>query len=73
MHQLLERLSARLGPEQVQAPMLLADHRPEHMQQWRPAAEVLGRPPTRRSATASAGSGAEAALASGVAGFFVLS
>lgn len=61
LHQLLERLSARLGPEQVQAPVLMADHRPEHMQQWRPAAEVLGRPPTRRSTTASAG-GAEAAL-----------
>lgn len=60
LHQLLERLSARLGPEQVQAPVLLADHRPEHMQQWRPAAQVLGRPPARRAA-ASAG-GAEAAL-----------
>jgi len=40
----------------------MADHRPEHMQQWRPAAEVLGRPPARRSAAASAGGGAEAAL-----------
>ena len=62
LHQLLERLSARLGPEQVQAPVLMADHRPEHMQQWRPAAEVLGRPSTRRSAATSAGGGAEAAL-----------
>ncbi|RQO81547.1 DNA polymerase Y family protein [Acidovorax sp. FJL06] len=41
LHQLLERLSARLGAGQVQAPVLLADHRPECMQQWRPAAEVL--------------------------------
>ena len=41
--QLLERLSARLGADQVQAPVLQADHRPECMQQWRPAAEVLGR------------------------------
>lgn len=42
LHQLLERLSARLGASQVQAPVLQADHRPECMQQWRPAAEVLG-------------------------------
>ncbi|CAN7315021.1 Y-family DNA polymerase [Acidovorax sp. LjRoot117] len=41
LHQLLERLSARLGPERVLAPVLQADHRPERMQQWRPAAEVL--------------------------------
>ncbi len=41
LHQLLERLSARLGAGQVQAPVLQADHRPECMQQWRPAAEVL--------------------------------
>jgi len=62
LHQLLERLSARLGPEQVQAPVLMADHRPELMQQWHPAAEVLGRPLNRRSAATSAGGGAEAAL-----------
>ncbi|WP_298207737.1 DNA polymerase Y family protein [Acidovorax sp.] len=42
LHQLLERLSARLGADRVQAPVLQADHRPECMQQWRPAAEVLG-------------------------------
>ena len=41
LHQLLERLSARLGADQVQAPVLLADHRPECMQQWRPAVQVL--------------------------------
>lgn len=41
LHQLLERLSARLGAGHVQAPVLQADHRPECMQQWRPAAEVL--------------------------------
>ncbi|RZJ60763.1 MAG: DNA polymerase Y family protein [Acidovorax sp.] len=41
LHQLLERLSARLGTDRVLAPVLQADHRPEHMQQWRPAAEVL--------------------------------
>lgn len=60
LHQLLERLSARLGPEQVQAPVLWADHRPEHMQQWRPAAEVLGRPPARHAAATSATSAANA-------------
>ena len=41
LHQLLERLSARLGEGHVQAPVLQADHRPECMQQWRSAAEVL--------------------------------
>lgn len=41
LHQLLERLSARLGADRVLAPVLQADHRPERMQQWRPAAEVL--------------------------------
>jgi protein ImuB len=39
---LLERLSARLGADHVVAPVLQADHRPERMQQWCPAAEVLG-------------------------------
>ena len=42
LYQLLERLSARLGADHVVAPVLQADHRPERMQQWRPAAEVLG-------------------------------
>ncbi|MBL7089275.1 DNA polymerase Y family protein [Acidovorax sp.] len=42
LHQLLERLSARLGADHVMAPALLADHRPERMQQWRPATEMLG-------------------------------
>lgn len=52
LHQLLERLSARLGADHVLAPVLQADHRPERMQQWRPAAEVLGR---ARAAPASPG------------------
>lgn len=34
LHQLLERLSARLGAEQVRRVHLQADHRPEHMQHW---------------------------------------
>lgn len=37
-HQLIERLSARLGVQQVQSVTLLADHRPERMQQWQPTA-----------------------------------
>lgn len=56
LHQLLERLSARLGASQVVAPVLQADHRPERMQQWRPAAEVLGSP--ARSAAPRAAGGA---------------
>jgi protein ImuB len=33
----LERLAARLGPERVLRPVLLADHRLEWMQHWQPA------------------------------------
>jgi protein ImuB len=36
LHQLLERLAARLGPERVRQPVLRADHRPECQQHWRP-------------------------------------
>lgn len=38
LQQLLERLSARLGPQQVLRAVSCADHRPEHMQRWEPAA-----------------------------------
>ena len=34
LHQLVERLSARLGAEQVVVPQALDDHRPEHRQRW---------------------------------------
>lgn len=37
LHELVERLSARLGPQQVVVPVAQADHRPEAMQGWRPA------------------------------------
>ncbi len=40
LHQLLERLSARLGPAQVLRVALQADQRPERMQCWHPAAET---------------------------------
>ncbi|MBC7436574.1 MAG: DNA polymerase Y family protein [Bdellovibrionales bacterium] len=43
LHQLVERLSVRLGPENVCMALPRADHRPEHMQQWLPAREVLPR------------------------------
>ncbi len=37
MHELVERLSARLGAQQVVVPVAQADHRPEAMQGWQPA------------------------------------
>ena len=37
LHELVERLSARLGAQQVQVPITHADHRPEAMQDWGPA------------------------------------
>jgi protein ImuB len=39
LYQLLERLSARLGPQQVRRATLYADHRPERMQQWHAATD----------------------------------
>jgi protein ImuB len=37
LHQLVERLSARLGEHNVLAPQARSDHRPERMQDWLPA------------------------------------
>ncbi|MDM0112762.1 DNA polymerase Y family protein [Variovorax sp. J22R133] len=37
LHELVERLGARLGADQVVMPVAQADHRPEHMQAWQPA------------------------------------
>lgn len=37
LHEMVERLSARLGPQQVLVPATRADHRPEHAQDWSPA------------------------------------
>ena len=37
LHELVERLSARLGPQQVLRAVAQADHRPERMQAWQPA------------------------------------
>lgn len=41
LHELVERLSARLGPTQVLMAQPHADHRPERMQRWLPAQQVL--------------------------------
>lgn len=41
LHQLVERLSARLGPDQVCVPVPQADWRPERMQRWEPAVHHL--------------------------------
>lgn len=38
--QLIERLSARLGPDRVLRGRVLADHRPQHMQAWFAANEL---------------------------------
>jgi len=40
LHQLVEKLSARLGPQQVLRARPQADHRPERMQAWAPAAQA---------------------------------
>ena len=37
LHEMVERLSVRLGPQQVVVPAAQADHRPERKQAWRPA------------------------------------
>ncbi len=38
LQQFIERVSVRLGPERVLRGQLVADHRPQHMQRWLPAA-----------------------------------
>jgi protein ImuB len=40
LQQMLERLSARLGPQQVLHLQACADHRPEHMQSWQSATDA---------------------------------
>jgi len=41
LHQLVERLSARLGEDNVVMPQARADHRPEHKQHWQPARHAM--------------------------------
>jgi protein ImuB len=55
LHELVERLSARLGADHVLVPQLVADHRPERMQRWVPASLSLS-PGERGGVRASAGS-----------------
>lgn len=50
LHQLIERLSVRLGEHNVCAPHLQADHRPEKMQCWVPARATLIPDPSRKRA-----------------------
>lgn len=44
LHELVERLGARLGPQNVCVLQPLADHRPERMQRWVPAQGVQPKP-----------------------------
>ncbi len=44
LHQLVERLSARLGAHQVVLPLARSDHRPERMQCWVPAQQPGPKP-----------------------------
>ena len=41
LHQTLERIAARLGPDHVLCVQLQADHRPECMQRWQPWTPVM--------------------------------
>lgn len=42
----LERIAVRLGPARVQRPVLVDDHRPEHMCRWQAAGQALPRRPS---------------------------
>jgi protein ImuB len=50
LHQLVERLSARLGAQQVVVPQANADHRPDHRQRWVPAQELAAAAPRKGKA-----------------------
>ena len=57
LHELVERLSARLGPQQVLRAVAQADHRPECRQAWKPAPHGHGNtaaPPGRPKAAEGA-------------------
>jgi protein ImuB len=55
LHEMVERLSARLGPQQVLVPTQQADHRPERMQTWQPASQSRPTAEGRGSKPARAG------------------
>jgi len=44
LHEMVERLSVRLGAQQVVVPAAQADHRPERKQAWRPALQKENAP-----------------------------
>jgi len=50
----LERIAVRLGPGRVLRPLLVADHRPEHMCRWQSADQALPRHPPAAPADAAA-------------------
>ncbi|WP_399697712.1 DNA polymerase Y family protein [Xenophilus sp.] len=54
LHQLVEKLSARLGPQRVLRARPQADHRPERMQAWVPAVQA---PPAAAPAQEGPGTG----------------
>ncbi len=53
----LERIAVRLGPDRVQRPVLVDDHRPEHMCRWQAAGQALPRRPVRPDAELAFGPG----------------
>ncbi len=66
--QLLERLAARLGPDQVLRAEPRADHRPEHMQDWVQAVDEPAVIRLSAAGTASSGRGGSKAAQGGHAG-----
>jgi len=57
LHEMVERLSVRLGPQQVVVPAAEADHRPERKQAWVPALQQKAKAPqdkTRKEAKTKA-------------------
>ncbi|EJL73466.1 hypothetical protein PMI12_03440 [Variovorax sp. CF313] len=48
LHEMVERLSVRLGAQQVIVPAAQADHRPERKQAWRPALQKENAPAKAR-------------------------
>ena len=54
LHEMVERLSVRLGAHQVVVPCAEADHRPERKQAWRPALQKEKAPDRTRKETKEA-------------------
>lgn len=62
LHEMVERLSVRLGPQQVVVPVAEADHRPERKQAWHPALQKDKAPPDKARKEAKARSSQPDAL-----------